>query len=133
MAQMVKNLPAMQETVFCPPLERPPGERTSNPLQYSHLENPHGQRTLAGYSAWDCKELDTIEQTKQTQVIPGLSSRCSIVASCSPSISRMVGYVCQCHPLSLSHTLLPSLRPQVCSLHLYPYSCLQIGSSLPFF
>ena len=23
-----------------------------NPLQYSCLENPHGQRSLAGYSPW---------------------------------------------------------------------------------
>jgi len=29
---------------------RSPGERNGNPLQYSFLENPHGQRSLAGYS-----------------------------------------------------------------------------------
>ena len=28
---------------------RSPGEGKGNPLQYSCLENPHGQRTLAGY------------------------------------------------------------------------------------
>ena len=33
--------------------------RHSNPLQYSCLENPHGQRCLAGYSPWGHKELDT--------------------------------------------------------------------------
>ena len=27
-----------------------------NLLQYSCLENPHGQRSLAGYSPWGCKE-----------------------------------------------------------------------------
>ena len=32
-----------------------------NPLQYSCLENPHAQRSLAGYSPWGCKELDMIE------------------------------------------------------------------------
>ena len=26
--------------------------------QYSCLENPHGQRSLAGYSPWGLKELD---------------------------------------------------------------------------
>ena len=31
-------------------------------LQYSCLENPHGQRSLAGYSPWGCKESDTTEQ-----------------------------------------------------------------------
>ena len=29
-----------------------------NPLQYSCLENPHGQRSLEGYSPWDSKESD---------------------------------------------------------------------------
>ena len=29
-----------------------------NPFQYSYLENPHGQRSLVGYSPWDCKESD---------------------------------------------------------------------------
>ena len=27
-----------------------PGEGHGNPLQYSYLKNPHGQRSLAGYS-----------------------------------------------------------------------------------
>ena len=29
-----------------------PGGGNGNPLQYSCLENPHGQRSLAGYSPW---------------------------------------------------------------------------------
>ena len=33
----------------------------SNPLHYSCLENPHGQRSLAGCSPWSHKELDTTE------------------------------------------------------------------------
>ena len=33
-----------------PGLGRCPGREHSNPLQYSCLENPHGQRRLAGYS-----------------------------------------------------------------------------------
>ena len=32
-----------------------------SPLHYSCLENPHGQRSLVGYSPWDHKELDTTE------------------------------------------------------------------------
>ena len=40
---------------------RPPGEGNGNPLQYSCLENPHGHRSLAGYSPWGRKESDTIE------------------------------------------------------------------------
>ena len=30
----------------------------ANPLWYSSLKNPHGQRSLASYSPWDPKELD---------------------------------------------------------------------------
>ena len=33
-----------------PGLGRSPGEGNGNPLQYSCLENPRGQRSLAGYS-----------------------------------------------------------------------------------
>ena len=33
-----------------------------NPLQYSCLENPHGQRSLVGYNPWGHKESDTTEQ-----------------------------------------------------------------------
>ena len=35
---------------------RSPGGGHGNPLQYSRLENPHGQRSLAGYSPWGLKE-----------------------------------------------------------------------------
>ena len=38
---------------------RPPGGKHGNPLQYSCLENPHGQRNLAGYSPWGRKESNT--------------------------------------------------------------------------
>ena len=43
-------------------LGRSPGGGHGNPLQYSCLENPHGQRSLVGYSPWGCKELDMTEQ-----------------------------------------------------------------------
>ena len=35
----------------CPELRRAPGEGHGKPLQYSCLENAHGQRTLTGYSS----------------------------------------------------------------------------------
>ena len=41
---------------------RPAGGGYSNPLQYSCLENPHGQRSLLGYSPWGHKESDMTEQ-----------------------------------------------------------------------
>ena len=43
-------------------LGRSPGGRHSNPFQYSCLENPHGQKSLAGYSPRGHKESDTTEQ-----------------------------------------------------------------------
>ena len=42
-------------------LGRSPGGGHGNPLQSSCLENPHEQRSLEGYSPWDCKELDMTE------------------------------------------------------------------------
>ena len=45
-----------------PGLGRLPGEGHDNPLQYSCLENPCGQRSLAGYSPWGPKELDTTDR-----------------------------------------------------------------------
>ena len=41
-----------------PGLGRPPGGGHGNPLQYSCLENLHGERSLAGYSPWGLKESD---------------------------------------------------------------------------
>ena len=45
-----------------PGLGRSPGGGHGNPLQYSCLENSHGQRSLVGYSPWGCKESDMMEQ-----------------------------------------------------------------------
>ena len=45
-----------------PGLGRSPGGGHGNLLQYSCLENPHGQRSLAGCSPWGHKELDTTER-----------------------------------------------------------------------
>ena len=44
-----------------PGLGRFPGGGHGNPLHYSCLENPHGQRSLTGYSPWGSGELDTTE------------------------------------------------------------------------
>ena len=59
---MVKNLPAMQETWLCSlGWEDPIGGGHGNPLQYSCLENPHGQSILVCYSPWGRKELNMTE------------------------------------------------------------------------
>ena len=61
MAQMVKNLPAMQEKWVQSlgqedPLEK--GMATHSSILAWRIPQ---QRSLAGYSPWGCKELDTIE------------------------------------------------------------------------
>ena len=49
---MVKYLPASAEdsgdTGSIPGWGRSPGRGNGNPLQYSYVENPHGQRSLVG-------------------------------------------------------------------------------------
>ena len=45
-----------------PGLGRSPGGGHGNPLQYSCLENPHGQRNLVGHSPWDHKESDMTDE-----------------------------------------------------------------------
>ena len=41
---------------------RSPGGGHGNILQYSCLDNPHGQRSLEGYRPWGCKESGTTER-----------------------------------------------------------------------
>ena len=52
---VVKNLPAsagdVRDLGSIPGLQRSPGGGHGDPFQYSCLENPHGQRSLAGYSS----------------------------------------------------------------------------------
>ena len=105
-AQLVKNLPAMQETLVqflaredplrnrlttpvflgfpgdsdgkesacnegdpasIPGWGRPPGGGCGNPLQYSCLKNPYGQRSLEGCSPWGRKESDATERLSTAQ------------------------------------------------------------------
>ena len=62
-AQMVKNLPAMWETLlYSLDQDDSPGGGHANPLRYSCLENPHGQRSLEGYNPRGRKESDTTER-----------------------------------------------------------------------
>ena len=43
------------------------GGGNGNPLQYSCLENPHGQRSLVSYSPWGHKESDPTERLSTAQ------------------------------------------------------------------
>ena len=61
--QMVKNLPVMQKTWVW----KIPWRRHGNSLQYSCLENPHGWRTLVGYSSQGRNEFDMTEWLSTVQ------------------------------------------------------------------
>ena len=50
-----------------PGLGRSPREGKGYPHLYSRLENPHGQRSLVGYSPWGHKESDTTKQLSIAQ------------------------------------------------------------------
>ena len=60
--QMVKNLPAMQETWIQSLDWKDPWRRKWQPTPVFLPGEFHGQRSLAGYSPWGRKESDTTEQ-----------------------------------------------------------------------
>ena len=69
MAQMIKeSTDNARDLGLIPGLGRSPKERHNNPLQHSCLENPHGQRSLAGYSLCGHKESDMTEQLSMLQI-----------------------------------------------------------------
>ena len=59
MIQMVKNLPAMKETWVRSLGWEDPLEREGQPTPVFLPGEFHGQRSLAGYSPWVHKKLDT--------------------------------------------------------------------------
>ena len=76
-------------------LGKPPGGGRGNPAQYSCLENPHGQRSLTGYSPWGRKESGTTERLSPQSVDLISCTPCFWhSAVLSPFISRA-----PCHPL----------------------------------
>ena len=69
-AQLVKNPPAVQETpVQFLGREDPLEEGMATHSGILILENPCGQRSLAGYDPWGCKESDMTEGLRQAQHI----------------------------------------------------------------
>ena len=66
MVLVVKNPPAnagdVREMDLVPGLGRSPRGGNGNPCRYSCLENPQGQRSLAGYSPWARKSQTRLKQ-----------------------------------------------------------------------
>ena len=84
---MVKNLSTsagdVRDMGWIPESGRSPGGGHSNPLLYSCLENPHGQRSLVGYCPRDHKESDTTERLSTAHWLPQESKR-GVEKSCHP-------------------------------------------------
>ena len=51
------NAGDIRDVSSIPRWERSPGDGNGNPLQYSCMENSHGQRSLAGYNSQGQREL----------------------------------------------------------------------------
>ena len=62
MAQTVKNLLAIQETLVGSLGQEDPLEEEMQPTPVFFLGQSYGQRSLAGYSPWGHKELDTTDR-----------------------------------------------------------------------
>ena len=54
-----------------PGLGRSPGGGHGNPLQYSCLENPHGQRNVVGYHPCGVRESDMTERLSTARNLQG--------------------------------------------------------------
>ena len=59
---MVKNLPEMQEIWFNPWVRKIPWRREWQPIPVFLPGEFHGQKSLAGYSPWGCKESDATDR-----------------------------------------------------------------------
>ena len=81
-----------------------PGGRHGNPLQYSCLENPHGQRSLAGYSPWGHKGSDTTVTKPQQQCSRGASLVPQWERICPPMQEMQVRFLGREDPLKKEMT-----------------------------
>ena len=70
----------MGDLGFLPGLGRSSGEGEWQPTPVFWPGEFHGERSLAGYSPWDCKELDTIEQlSSSTWLIEAMERRQKVI------------------------------------------------------
>ena len=107
MAQMVKRLPAVQDTQvrslgWEDPLEEEMATHSSI-LAWKF----HRQRRLAGYSPWDCKESDMTEQLTHISLTGKghLESFTSLACSCYCSVAQSCPTLCD--PIDCSTAGLP--------------------------
>ena len=78
-SQMVKSLPAMQETQDQPLGQEDPLEEGMEIHSSILAWGIHGQRSLVGYSPWDHTESDTTKQLTHTHIHTYIQKGKSIV------------------------------------------------------
>ena len=122
MALVVKNLPAstgdLRNTGSIPGLGRFPAGGHDNPLQYSCLENPYGQGSLAGYSHRVTKSQTRLKWLRTQHSIPSVffsSVQFSSVTQSCPTL---------CNPMNHSTPGLPVHHklPQFTQTHVHQVS-----------
>ena len=69
MAQSKESACNAGDLSLIPGSGRSSGEGHGDPLQYSCLENPHGQRSLLGYSTRGRKKSDTTDRLSTAQCV----------------------------------------------------------------
>ena len=90
---LLANAGDVREVGLIPGSIRSLGGGHGNPLQYSCLENPHGQRSLARYSPWSCKESNTTEQLSIAQNAVNAPSRSVFLAPTpTPQLLEILAY-----------------------------------------
>ena len=98
-----------------PALGRSLGGGHGNPLQYSCLENPHGQRSLAGYRPRGCKESDMTEQLSRVYI-----SHCKAIIVQLKIFKKNHFMVWHCSFLSVTERRIPDTYPIFCLDSLHP-------------
>ena len=82
---VVKNLPAnagdSRDTVLIPVLGKIPWKRQWQPTTIFLPREFHGQRTLAGYSPWGCKESDTTRLGYSVNKLTKMLPTCTVPSS----------------------------------------------------
>ena len=121
-----------------------PWRKEWHPLQYSCLENPHGQKSLAGYSPWGPKESNMYERLTLSLHflpldLPSHPTPSHPPVGCAPCLCNLPPAICFTYggvsmSVLLSQFITPSPSLTVAT-SLFP--SLQIGSSelflwLPF-
>ena len=91
-----------------------PWRRHEDPLQYSCLENPHGQRSLMGYCPWVRKESDMTEELSMHHIINNFWTLQLICYGNSWAV-QLPRYICFFATLQHTRLLHPPLCPRVCS------------------